>query len=196
MFYRKIDTLYPSVNIGQVRLDVSLVQERGITQSICGHAKHLKPYQDYTNQTVFGAMSEDLRVANTALSADGKAAIALRGFQVTYSANINMMDRMCTQSLDNTKLLEEILGGEPITIAKNQGRKKRQNLTTTAAGLSHLLSGYNTYELQQISSEVSKMNSNQYHLGKAVEGLNNVITRIQSRQSKMSLGRRSLANKI
>lgn len=107
---------------------------------------------------------------------------------------LGLLNRLCSQSLENSQLLDEILGGQPITVASNRG--KRQALVAIAAGLSLLFSGYNTYELQQISSEVDQINSNQHHLVKAVEGLTGVIKRIEEQQQRVRIELLSISYKI
>ena len=114
-------------------------------------------------------------------------------FTVTYRAQLAMLNRYCVQSLEATQLMDEVLGGQPINVRGNRG--KRQVLTTIAAGVSLLLSGYNTYELQRISSEVSTVQENQHHLVKAVQGLTQLVKRIDNQQKRMRLDIRSLAFK-
>ena len=43
VFYRKMGNLYPSVNVGHIRLQINLTKVRGITTTICSHADNLAP---------------------------------------------------------------------------------------------------------------------------------------------------------
>ena len=92
------------------------MQVRGVTTTICDHVKKLKPYFEYTNQNVPGAMSNELKAVYSVLSAESKTGIPSRDLKVTYAPQVSMLDRVCTQSLENTQLLDDILGEQPITI--------------------------------------------------------------------------------
>lgn len=99
-------------------------------------------------------MRPEKQAAYGALAEEEKVKIPSKMYTLTYQAQLEMLNRFCTQSLENSQQLDEILGGQPITVSSNRG--KRQILTTIVAGLSLLLSGYNSYELQQISREVTQ----------------------------------------
>ena len=193
VFYRKIGTLYPSVNVGHIRLQINLTKVRGITTTICSHPDNLSPYLTFTNSSILNQMIASIKAAFNGLPSEQKDNIPSPMFTMTYRSQLAMLNRFCTQSLESTQLLDEVLGGQPINVRGNRG--KRHILTTIAAGLSLLLSGYNTYELQRISSEVDRIEENQHHLVKAVEGLTRVVGRIQSQQQRMSLELRSIAYK-
>ena len=193
VFYRKIGTLYPSVNVGHIRLQINLTKVRGITTTTCSHPDNLSPYLTYTNSSILNEMSGSIQAAFNGLPSDQKENTPSPMFTMTYRFQLAMLNRFCTQNLESTQLLDEVLGGQPINVRENRG--KRQILTTIAAGLSLLLSGYNTYELQRISSEVDRVEENQRHLVKAVEGLTRVVGRIQKQQQRMSLKFRSIAYK-
>ena len=139
VFYRKIGNLYPSVNVGHIRLQINLTKVRGITTTICSHSDDLSPYLQYTNSSLLTEMSGPIQSAFNALSDDQKKDIPSPMFVMTYRAQLAMLNRFCVQSLEATQLLDEALGGQPINVRGNRG--KRQVLTTIAAGLSLLLSG-------------------------------------------------------
>ena len=150
VFYRKIGNLFPSVNVRHIRLQVNLSQVRGISTTICTHVQNLEPYLNYMNSTVFAQLSSEIQGANSALPSSEQQKFPSDSFRIQFTAVLGLLNRLCAQSLQNTQLLDEILGGQPITVASNQ---EQQPLTAIAAGFSLLFSGYNTYELQRISSE-------------------------------------------
>ena len=150
VFYRKIGNLYPSVNVGHIRLQVNLSQVRGISTTICNHVPNLEPYLNYLNGTAFTNLSAEIKAAYNGLPNSEKEKVPSDTFKIQYRSILGLLNRLCAQSLENSQLLDEVLGGQPITVASNRG--KRQALVAIAAGLSLLFSGYNTYELQRISS--------------------------------------------
>ena len=72
VFNRKIRNLYPSANVGHIRLKVNLMQVRGTTTTICSHVTNLEPFLNYVNATVFSTMSAEIRAAYGALSSEEK----------------------------------------------------------------------------------------------------------------------------
>ena len=45
-------------------------------------------------------------------------------YTITYQAQLGILNRFCTQSLENSQLLDEILGEQPITVSSNRGKRK------------------------------------------------------------------------
>ena len=124
-----------------------------------------------------------------------QAAFPTNSFRSAFTAQIQMIEALCRRSLEQVRLLEEVLGGNPITIS-SYNRGKRQIFAGIAAGLSLLLSGYNTYELSQISSEVSDLRANQHHLLKAVKGLALAMNQIQKQSSEIANKMNSIGRQV
>ena len=57
VFHRKIGSLYQSVNVGHIRLQINLTKVRGITTTICSHSDNLSPYLTYTNFSLLTKMN-------------------------------------------------------------------------------------------------------------------------------------------
>lgn len=137
-------------------------------------------------------MGRGLRENYRNLTHEQQAKFPSGSFRSAYTAQVQMTESLCRRSVEQVRLLEEILGGDPITISSyNRGR--RHIFAGVAAGLSLFLSGYNTYELLQISSELSEVKSNQQHLLKALKGLASEMDQMQKQSTKIpTFGRKKL----
>ena len=72
VFYRKIGNLYPSVNVGPIRLKINLLQVRGITTTIRNQVADLEPFLNYVNETIFSTMSSEIQAAYVSLPPEEK----------------------------------------------------------------------------------------------------------------------------
>ena len=102
VFYRKVGNLYPSVNVGHIRLQINLTKVRGITTTICSHSNDLSPYLEYTNTSLLTQMSTSIQSAFNSLSEDQKLEVPTPMFTMTYRAQLAMLNRFCVQSLEST----------------------------------------------------------------------------------------------
>ena len=93
VFYRKMGTLYPSVNVGHIRLQINLTKVKGITTTICSHPDNLGPYLTYTNTSILSQMSADIQAAFNGLSNDRKEGIPSPMFTMTYRSQLAMLNR-------------------------------------------------------------------------------------------------------
>ena len=92
VFYRKMGNLYPSVNVGHIRLQINLTKVRGITTTICSHSSDLSPYLEYTNTTLLSQMSSSIQSAFNALSPDQKLAVPTPMFTMTFRAQLAILN--------------------------------------------------------------------------------------------------------
>ena len=99
VFYRKIGNLYPSVNVGHIRLQVNLSQVRGISTTICNHVPNLEPYLDYLNGTAFTKLSAEIKASYNGLPNSEKEKVPSDTFKVQYRSILGLLNRLWAQSL-------------------------------------------------------------------------------------------------
>ena len=99
VFYRKIGNLYPSVNVGHIRLQVNLSQVRGISTTICNHIVNLEPYLNYLNGTAFTKLSAEIKASYNGLPNSEKAKVPSDTFKVQYRSLLGLLNRLCSQCL-------------------------------------------------------------------------------------------------
>ena len=56
VFYKRLGTMYPSVNLGHIRITVDVASIEEIGRRICRHSLELHPYENWTNLMIIQSM--------------------------------------------------------------------------------------------------------------------------------------------
>ena len=173
--FQTIGDLHPITNHLHIRTTVSLTSLENITISICSKSRQLRNiFETYTSgrfqtSATYNISSKmRLDVANDNISKQPFRRFSPehlshkvgKPFIVYFATILQMLEQGCDQINSIIQLAVNLF-------KRNQQhhREKRQLL----GGLSLLMGIYNTYELEQLSSRMSSINSNQDHLIAAVK---------------------------
>jgi len=101
-----------------------------------------------------------------------------------------MADEECDVATNVVDMIDQLMNARPINIQERQRVKRQLEIALSAFGI--LLGGYNTFEIQKISTEVNQNKMRQQHILSAIKGLTNALEDVDKKEEMMDQEIRTL----
>lgn len=177
IIFQEVGRLYPSINTAHIRFTINTEDILKAKDEICNSVNKIENMYNYTEFQ--GDSSSGIKASYEALDATNKAKYP----SVTYKLTINGMHSKviaaCSEATAEYELMMSIVYAEPISVTH------ARNTRGILDAISLIWSGYNSYQIRELSSEAAELRNNQKHLLVALQGVTEATRNMQKQVTEI-----------